>query len=160
MVCLYFLLKSSSYQYRVDGHWCCFLVHTFMEPCSLFIFQYIHSQISWHTMKIDILMQKQKPYPILAKKIILDVCKPLKFFLKIFYDGLRRYSHLSSFGIAWTGRINLKKKLGYNIKYLSIWAFMRYPCFLTEKVSKVTFILICQKNSHGLFRGYFSGKRG
>jgi hypothetical protein len=55
------------------------------------------------------------------------------------------------FGIAWTGRINLKFFWGYDIKYLSIWAFMRYPCFLTEKVSKVTFILFCQKNSHGLF---------
>ena len=64
------------------------------------------------------------------------------------------------FGITWTGRINLNFFLGYDIKYLSIWAFMRYPCFLTEKVSKVTFILFCQKNSHGLFRGYFSGKRG
>ena len=44
------------------------------------------------------------------------------------------------FGIAWTGRIKLKKKLGYDIKYLSIWAFMRYPCFLTQKVSKGTFL--------------------
>ncbi len=55
------------------------------------------------------------------------------------------------FGIAWTSRINLKKNLGYDIKYLSIWAFMGYACFPTEKVSKVTFILFCQKNSHGLF---------
>jgi len=58
-----------------------------------------------------------------------------------------------SFEIALTGRINLKKNLGYDIKYLSIWAFMRYPCFLTEKVSKVTFILFCQKNSHEINRG-------
>ena len=64
------------------------------------------------------------------------------------------------FGIAWTGRINLKIVLGYDIKYLSIWAFMSYPCFPTEKVSKVTFILFCQKNSHEINRGYFSGKRG
>ena len=64
------------------------------------------------------------------------------------------------FGIAWTGRINLNFFLGYDIKYLSIWVFMRYPCFLTEKVSKVTFILFCQKNSHEINCGYFSGKRG
>jgi hypothetical protein len=64
------------------------------------------------------------------------------------------------FEIAWTGQINLKKKLGYDIKYLSIWAFLGYPFFPTEKVSKVTFIHFCQKNSHGLFRGYFSGKSG
>ena len=36
----------------------------------------------------------------------------------------------------------------------------KMPCFPTEKVSKVTFTLFRLKNSHGLFRGYFSGKSG
>ena len=36
---------------------------------------------------------------------------------------------------------------------------MRYPCFLTEKVLKVTFILFCQKNSTEINRGYFWAER-
>ena len=40
------------------------------------------------------------------------------------------------FGIAWTGQINLKKKLGHDIKYLSIWAFMSYPCFQPKRSQK------------------------
>ena len=40
----------------------------------------------------------------------------------------------------WTGRINLKILLGYNINYLSIWPIMRHPWFPTRKASKLTFI--------------------
>ena len=53
-----------------------------------------------------------------------------------------------SFGIAWTGRINLIFFLGYNIYFLSIWPFMSHPCFPTKKVSKVAFFILQQQNSH------------
>ena len=39
----------------------------------------------------------------------------------------------------WTGRINLKILLGYDINYLSIWPFMVDPWILTRKASKLTF---------------------
>ena len=40
----------------------------------------------------------------------------------------------------WTGRINLKICLGYDMNYLSIGPFMRHPWFPTRKASKLTFI--------------------
>jgi hypothetical protein len=72
-----------------------------------------------------------------------------------FLCGTHRIFPFTRFEIAWTGRKNLKLFGGYDIKYLSIWAFMGYLCFATEKVSKVTVILFWQKNSHEINRGYF-----
>ena len=98
-------------------------------------------------------------FQFLQKLFILDVCK-LKKKIENFLSGTHEIIPFIRFEIAWTGQINLKKNLGHDIKYLSIWAFMSYPCFPTEKVSKVTFILFCQINSHEIGRGYLSGKRG
>ena len=68
-----------------------------------------------------------------------------------FMRGLQRYakknftvaflkSALSILRCTWTGGMNLKILLGYNIKYLSIWPFMRHPWFPTRKASKLTFV--------------------
>ena len=57
-----------------------------------------------------------------------------------FHDGFLRYSTLSILRCTWTGQINLKIFLGYNINYLSIWPFMRHPWFPTRKASKLTFV--------------------
>ena len=43
-------------------------------------------------------------------------------------------------GCTWTGRSNLKKILGCNINYLSIWPFMSPPWFSTRMASKLTFV--------------------
>ena len=58
-----------------------------------------------------------------------------KTFSQCFFKSL-----LSVWRCIWTGQINLKILLGYNISYLSIWPFMHHPWFPTRKDSKLTFI--------------------
>ena len=48
-------------------------------------------------------------------------------------------STLSVLRCTWTGQINLKIFLGYDINYLSIWPFMCHPWFPTRKASKLRF---------------------
>ena len=55
--------------------------------------------------------------------------------------GTHKIFSFIRFEITWTSRINLKLVWGYDIKYLSISAFIGNPCFPTRKVSKVTFII-------------------
>ena len=59
----------------------------------------------------------------------------LKRFFQIAWSFFEIFSFIH-FGIAWTGRINLKKNLGYDIKFFSIWAFMGYPFFPTKRSQK------------------------
>ena len=102
-----------------------------------------------HYVDWDFNGKNRSLFQFLQKPFILNVCKPPKKKMKISYDGLRRYSHIR-FGIAWTGRINLKILGGYNINFQSIWPFVRIPCFPTEMVSKVAFFLSQQQNSHAI----------
>ena len=100
-----------------------------------------HWQFLTHYVHWDFDSKNTSHLRFLQEPFILDVCKPLKEKLKKFYVGPRRYSHLSILESHGQARINLKKKLGYNINFLSIWPFMRHPCFPTIKVSKVSFFL-------------------
>ena len=131
-----------------------------MESCSLFIFQYIHSQISWHTMKIDILMQKHKSPPILAKNIHTWCMQATEKEIKKFLCGTSEIFTFIRFGSHGQARINLKFFLGYNINFLSIWPFMHHPCFPPKRSQKWHFSSISSKIATALFRGYFSAKRG
>ena len=63
-----------------------------------------------------------------------------KFAKKYFSCFFFFKSTLSILRCTWTGRVNLKIFLGYNINYLSIWPFMRHPWFSTRKASKLTFV--------------------
>ena len=65
---------------------------------------------------------------------IANICK-FNFFHSVIF-----LSTLSVLRCTWTGWINLKILLGYNINYLSIWPFMRHPWFPTRKASKLTFV--------------------
>ena len=71
-------------------------------------------------------------FSCLLDKGIAKICKK-----KNFHEGFFFKSTLSVLRCTWTGRINLKIFLGYNITYLSIWPFMRHPWFPTRKASKL-----------------------
>jgi hypothetical protein len=67
-------------------------------------------------------------FSCLLDEWIAKLCKKkiTMFFLKFTLSVLR---------CTWTGQINLKILLGYNIYYLSIWPFMHHPWFPTRKAS-------------------------
>ena len=66
---------------------------------------------------------------------IAKMCKKIFFMMALFLK-----SNLSILRCTWTGGINLKILLGYNINCLRIWPFMRHPLFPTIKASKLIFI--------------------
>ena len=118
------------------------------------------------------------------QKILCDIWQRFSYLLderiekkcKIFFfrGGFFFKSTLSILRCIWTGRINLKIFLGYNINYLSIWPFMCHPWFPTRKASKLTFVCfqlqlfspiehnagaVCMKNvveCYKHFFGYFN----
>ena len=115
---------------------------------------------SAHYVYRDFNSKSTSHFQFLLKPFILDVCRPLKKKLTIFYVGPRRYSHLSVLESQGQARINLKFFLGYNITFLSIWPFMRHPCFPPKRSQKCHFLSFSSKIATALFRGYFSTKRG
>ena len=65
-------------------------------------------------------------------------CKNIK--KKIFSRWLFEIIHIIRFEIWDLWSRDLKKILGYDINYLSIWPFMGHPWFPTRKASKLTFV--------------------
>ena len=66
---------------------------------------------------------------------------PLEKIFRFFFSRWLFFkSTLSVLRCTWTGWINLKIFLGYDINYLSIWPFMCHPWFPTRKASKLTFV--------------------
>ena len=85
-------------------------------------------------------------FSCLLDKGIAKICKKKKF-----HEGFFFKSTLSVLRCTWTGRINLKIFLGYNINYLSIWPFMCHPWFPTRKASKLTFVCFQLAESRQMF---------
>ena len=99
-------------------------------------------------------------FQFLQKPFILDVCKPLKKKIENFLCGTSEIFTFIRFGSHGQARINLKFFLWYKINFLSIWPFMRHPCFPPKRSQKWHFSSISSKIATALFRGYFSAKRG
>ena len=93
-----------------------------------------HSMFLEHWNRQKILLDIWQRFSCQLDECIEKICNfffTAAFFLK---------STLSVLRCTWTGQINLKIFLGYNINYLSIWPFMRHPWFPTRKASKLTFL--------------------
>ena len=87
----------------------------------------------WNRQKI--LSDIQQHFSFLLDEGIAKKCRKKKFRGGFFFKSI-----LSVLRCTWTGRINLKIFLRYNINYLSIWPFMHPTWFPTRKASKLTFI--------------------
>ena len=70
---------------------------------------------------------------------LLDECIAKISKKKIFSRWLFEIIHIIRFEIWDLRSRDLKKFLGYDINYLSIWPFMGHPWFPTRKASKLTF---------------------
>ena len=67
---------------------------------------------------------------------LIDEWVEIKCKKKQFVVAFHLKSTLLVLRCTWTGRINLKTLLGYDIKYLSIWPFVCHPWFSNRKASK------------------------
>ena len=94
-------------------------------PRCYFLQKTMHRMFLEHWNRQKILSNIRQRFSCLLSEWIAKKCK------NIFFRVLR---------CTWTGRINLKICLGYDINYLSIWPFMRHPWFPSRKASKLTFV--------------------
>jgi hypothetical protein len=90
-----------------------------------------HSWFLEHWNSKKSLCNIQHRFSYLHDEWIEKICKKI-----FFHGGFFFKSTLSILRCTWTGRINLKIFLGYDINYLNIWPFMRHP----RKASKLTFV--------------------
>ena len=100
------------------------------KPCD-----WVHCMFLEHWNRQKIISDIRQRFSCLLDERIEKKCK---FFFSRWLFFFK--STLSVLRCTWTGRINLKIFLGYDINYLSIWPFMRHPWFPTRKASKLTFI--------------------
>ena len=94
-------------------------------PRCYFLQKTMHRMFLEHWNRQKILSNIRQRFSCLLSEWIAKKCK------NIFFRVLR---------CTWTGRINLKICLGYDINYLSIWPFMHHPLFPTRKASKLIFV--------------------
>ena len=103
----------------------------------MFFFNYNneHCMFLEHWNSLKILSDIWQCFSCLLDERIAKKCK-----IFFFRGGFFFKSTLSVLRCTWTGQINLKIFLGYDINYLSIWPFMCHPWFPTRKTSKLTFV--------------------